>query len=288
MNSNDALGGFETRLLTQLRAVVEEVSRQASMTPRPQRRRGRAVALAATIAIAALAIVTAPALVGTRLATPAFAVRTLADGRVHVVVEEHYDDPDRLERALRDKGVAVERVPVPASPSMVGRLGHVFVPDGADGIEILNDSPGHVWEFIVDAERFTGTITLEVGAPAERDQRHELLADAFAKGEPLHGLPCAAGWPIDAAVLDEAAQRAGLRIEWHVISSFEHDGWTSSHAMRRPTGDVFNAVTTARGLLEVTILPSDMEPEGVPAERWPDEEGHTQECTPELARRWQH
>ncbi len=250
----------------------------------------RGLPTAALVATAAL-LATAPGLISRdaipRLGDRAFAVQQRSDGSLRVTVVEHLDDPWGLQEALRRRGVAVAITRVPGSPSTVGRLSHLFVPEDAEGIEVLRSSPSHVWDFIVDPQVFAGTITLEVAEAARPGQRILAVGEAFAPGEPLQGLPCAVGWPVDSAELERAAGRAGMGVAWHVVTGFDGDGgWSTGPSATRPDGPVFTAYLRQPGTLHVEVLPADLRPQGLSGSSWADPEARTAGCTPEQAQRW--
>lgn len=290
----DELPGFEARLLTALRGLVEART-QAAPVATPAAGRGHGLArrwalVGALVATAAL-LATAPGLISRdaipRLGDRAFAVQQRSDGSLRVTVVEHLDDPWGLQEALRRRGVAVAITRVPGSPSTVGRLSHLFVPEDAEGIEVLRSSPGHVWDFIVDPQVFAGAITLEVAEAARPGQRMMAVGEAFAPGEPLEGLPCAVGWPVDSAELERAAGRAGMGVAWHLVSGFDGDGgWSARPAATRPDGPVFTAHLQEPASLHVEVLPEGVRPRGSSGSSWADPEARTAGCTPEQAGRW--
>ncbi|HVM13865.1 MAG TPA: hypothetical protein VM287_06010 [Egibacteraceae bacterium] len=289
MNATEELSGFEARLLAELREVVE--ARPATAHDPDRRGFGRArrtVALVAAVTVLAVLAVLTPALLGSpRFTQPAFAVRTLPDGSVEVIVEEHFDEPTRLRQELVSHGVAVEVIEVAGSPSEVGKLSHLFVPEDAEGVEVRRSSPSHVWEFVVDPDRFDGAITLEIARAAQPGEHLYATGDAFAEGEPLEGLPCALGWPIDSAELARAAARVGLDVSWIAVTNVTDNSWGGKDAARRPDGAVFFAHLNTPETLQVSVLVPGTDPRGLPGKDWRDAgERYTSSCSPQTIDRW--
>lgn len=287
MTSTEELPGFEARLLAELREVVKagDVD-MAQPLPPASRRLGRGVALVAAAAVLAVLAVVVPAVVDDDI-QPALAVRTLPDGSVEVIVAEHFDDPARLQQELVDRGIAVEISEVAGSPGTVGTLSHVFAPEDAPGVEVRRGSRGHVWEFVIDPQRFTGVIGLEVVRAGQPGEHLYARHDAFADGEPLAGLPCALGWPIASEALADAAQQAGLTVNWITLTKVNDDRWSGKDAAQRPDGLVFSAHLETLETLQVTVLPPDIKPQGLPAQDWQNAgAGYSSQCTPEVTQRW--
>lgn len=288
MTSTEDLSGFEARLLAELREVVEAREGDMPQPPRASHRVPRGVALVAAAAVVAVLAVVVPAVVdGDRFTQPAFAVRTLPDGSVEVVVAEHFDDPARLQQELADRGIAVEISEVAGTPGTVGTLTHVFLPEDAPGVEVRRSSPGHVWEFVIDPHRFTGVIGLEIARAGRPGEHLYARDDAFTDGEPLEGLPCTLGWPIASEDLADAAQHAGLAVNWISLTKVNADGWSGKDAAQRPDGLVFSAHLETMETLQVTVLPPDIQPQGRPAQEWQNAgAGYNSQCTPEATQRW--
>lgn len=111
---NDLGGGFEARLLQELRKEVDRREEPEPEAERSRRPRPRTLALAggAVAAAGALAVVVPVLLPAGEGADPAFAIEEGPDGRVEV--ELTAPDPEALERALEDHGVATEVFSLPA------------------------------------------------------------------------------------------------------------------------------------------------------------------------------
>lgn len=283
MTEAEAREGFVPALEAQLVAGAHR---------RRQRRRTAMRGGLVAAAIALVLVVAAPGTLPDGQPGEAFAVQPLPDGSIRVTIAEQFDDPFGLERALREAGVDVRIVREPGSPSVVGRLSSasVSLPEGAEGVEVIRGGLGHdahAWDFVVDPRRFTGNVELRVPRPAQPGESVREMGDVFlGAGEPLQGLPCAAGWPLSPEVVERAAGPAGLRIVWYEVFDFDGDGGFSyREARQRPEGRVFTAHLEQPGVVGVIVLPGGLEPVNV---AWwdaaPDQVAAA--CTPELADRW--
>jgi hypothetical protein len=104
---------FEDRLLAVLEAEVTQTAARAARDE--ERNRGRRVRIASLTGAGTLAVIAAlaaPALLGDRDSSAAWAVETRADGSVNVHILE-YKDPAGLERRLAELGIPAHVTFVP-------------------------------------------------------------------------------------------------------------------------------------------------------------------------------
>lgn len=160
------LDDFETRLLAELRTVVEE---QNAGHAHPPARRGTWLLVAAAAAIIAAAVVIVPIW----NAAPAWAVTREGNGRVDVQVNR-IEDAAGLERALAAEGIVADVTYLPAGDQCApGRYRGLESPDlsvaiSSDRSFRITVPPGAVpngavlviaasWVPLPDAERNDGT-----------------------------------------------------------------------------------------------------------------------------------
>jgi hypothetical protein len=117
-SDRDRLGGFEERLLGELKSVVAHRNAEQSAA-RPARarlwRRGSVVSVASAGALAIGAVIGLPLLGGSRTApsaSAAFELTTNDDGTITVTIYR-FDDADGLEALLADHGVQADVTHVP-------------------------------------------------------------------------------------------------------------------------------------------------------------------------------
>jgi len=296
MSTTEDLRGFEARLLTELRGLVDPMA-EASPAPTPLGRwrmgparptvRRRLVVVA--LMMATLALVVAPSLLAPHRSS-AFAVTQLADGRIHVEVASDFDQSARLQAELADVGVAVDVLRLSAHPRLVGTI--ELVPLGEAGISAAGAAGLEVGrgEFWVDPRLFRGSVEVLIYASPEDGEHWQASPSIFYPDEPLGGLPCALEGPVDTATLERYARQVGIsRFEWlvppptHDQGSFEVD-----RPSERPAGDVLAASMMSPEELRVTVAPPAAG--GTSASPPSMDLGvHTGEqavCTPELAARW--
>lgn len=298
MNTTEELNGFEARLLTELRTLVEPAAAESpARTPSsrwsagPARLPLRPRLVIAALIVATLALVVAPSLLAPRQSS-AFAVTQLADGRIHVTVASDFDQSSRLQAELAEVDVDVEVVRLSAHPRLVGTIELVPLgergnsPSGAAGLEAGRG------EFWVDPSRFRGSVELLIYASAEQGQKWQAAPSIFYPDEPLGGLPCSLEGPMDTATLERYARQVGIsRFEWlqgptgHDEGSFQVESTSD-----RPPGDVVAASMMSPDELRVIVAPPAAVEEGSPTRRPSMDLGvHTGEpvvCTPELGARW--
>lgn len=301
MNTTDELSGFEARLLTELRALVEPAANEVPALSRPTgwlraiaarpvpavaSRRGRLVVglVAAVLALSVLPSLVAPD------RSSAFALTQLADGRIHVIVAADFDESQRLQRALEEVGVKVQIERLAAHPRLVGTIELVPLGPGgmsAAGAEGLEAGKGEFW---IDPSRFGGSVELLIYATTDRGQSWQAAPSVFHPDEPLGGLPCAMEGALDTATLERFAAQVGIsRIEWLPQPALGGRDFQLERTSKRPAGDVVAATMKSADELRVIVRPP-----GAPVREGAlrpsmDLGLHTGEqplCTAELAARW--
>ncbi|GGI08717.1 hypothetical protein [Egicoccus halophilus] len=293
MTRTDDLPPFETRLLTHLLEVVEDRAEAATeetppADPANASRGGGLPRFAVAAGVAALAVGLA---VGPGLSrdggSPAFAVRELDGGVIEVRYDTDFRDGHALEAALREHGVDVRILPVPATPSAVGEV------HGLEMGEPGATTPGFTWgpdggdfAFTIDPAVFREELTLHLAVEAAPGEPYQLAEEAFEPGEVLGGLHCHLGEPVQASALVPYLDALDLDVVWEVIGP-SPDGEPSSAFTERvdtvPDGRVMSGyavdATTVRFEVELptaTLDPAHWQP------RLSDEP-----CTPELAAAWE-
>lgn len=295
MNTTEDLPGFEARLLTELRTLVEPAAEAVPAPSRPTRwsvatavsPRGRLVfgLVAAVVALIVLPSVVAPD------RSSAFALTQLPDGRVHVTVAAEFDESKSLQRELAEVGVEVQIEHLTAHPRLVGTIELIPLGPGgvsAAGAEGLDAGKGEFW---IDPSRFRGSVELLIYARSDRGQSWQAAPSIFHPDEPLGGLPCAMDGPLDTATLERFAAQVGIsRFEWLSQPAFDGRGSQVDRTSKRPAGDVVAASMKSADELRVIVRPPGAPlREGAPIRPSMDRGLHTDEqpvCTPELAARW--
>lgn len=225
MNLNDRPDSFEDRLLTELKQEVVRRNQAAPIAP-PRWRRGRYLAVAAAVLVAACL----PAF-GWGATTPAFAVEPTADGEIKVSVNR-LEEPEALERALAAHGIKADVSYTPEGKSCaIGRYLEAPAPDSSammgaqteeDGTWTLILSPQvvrvgetlvlesswseHAWSMTVGTAKGAVAPCELVNAPEEAEFPHP-SAGATSNGDPVckvSDLP--AGVPTDDFVPDPSCK----------------------------------------------------------------------------------
>lgn len=134
MNLDDRPDSFEDRLLTELKQEVER--RNEAAPAAPQWRRGRYLALAAAVLLAA----GVPAL-GWWNSTPAFAVEPTGDGEIKVSVKR-LAEPEALEQALAAQGIKADVSYTPAGKACAAGRYQEALPNAALALGAEVDQAG--------------------------------------------------------------------------------------------------------------------------------------------------
>ncbi len=301
--TTDELPGFEQRLLSELRQVVEERQGRPgdSTAPTVPDRRASIPARRRLVvpAAAALALLLAAGVIG--IAVPrssdaaTYSMETLPSGRIHVVLDPDFDEAERLRAELQDAGVTVHPVTITAAPALVGAieilpLGQHSGPAAASKPEGLEVGDGEFW---IDPQRYDGSVELLVYVAPPPGQPWQQAPSVFHPDQPLGGLPCSSDGPLTTGRLEAAARQVGIeKITW-LVEAGDPTGEEVplEERTQRPDGEVAAASLRAPGELEALVRPTAL------VERF----GHLQRpsmslnlhhgagepaCTPELAARW--
>lgn len=299
--TTEDLPGFEQRLLSELRQVVND-HQLAPVRPAAQERARRPAPSSSHrwLLVPAAALAVLVAVVGPSIVLPgssgsaAYALDVLANGELHVVLAPDFDESARLRAELDDAGVRVQPMTITAAPALVGTIEIIPLGEGGrsaaaskpDGLE-LGDG-----EFWIDPKRYEGSVEMLVYVAPPPGEPWQQAPSVFHPDQPLGGLPCSLEGPLTAAVLEGAARQSGIeRFTW-----LSESGDPTKEEVRldrsseRPDGEVASAMLRASGELEVMVRPAPL------AERF----GHLDRpsmslnlhdadeppCTPELAARW--
>ncbi|CAN5131453.1 hypothetical protein BH23ACT9_BH23ACT9_25870 [soil metagenome] len=264
------------------------------VTQRTGRGRPAWLAAAAVVGLIALGVLIVPSLLpGGQAAPAAYAVQETADGRIHVRVDADFDQSERLRRELADRGVDVVVVDIASHPSLVGTVefpSHQLPPDGTEIGE---------GEFWIDPAEFTGQVEMLVYRAVQPDERWSQSPSVFNPDEPLGGLPCLSEGPMEATVLQAAADELGLTVEWQTLSGNPvtldlGDTVSLQPEDRQPDGQVWEAHRVAPDVIQATVLPAamaqqegDLPPPSMGLNTHVEQvEGSAPVCTAELAARW--
>lgn len=213
--------------------------------------------------VAAAAAVTAAALVVIQgvisLADPAFAVRELQNGLIEVNASDDFRSGDALAAELSAYGIDVDIVTTPASPSSVGRVA-VFAPGGGeyipDGLTIGQEGTPDVFNWTMDPETFTETLTIEMHVAAQEGEPYVIAEGVFEPGEALGGLHCALGQPVRAEDVQPYLADLDITPIWLVISPTEdptviHEEQVSA----TPAGQIMWGYSKDATTVELSVLP---------------------------------
>ncbi|MBW3548680.1 MAG: hypothetical protein KY452_11170 [Actinobacteria bacterium] len=300
--TTDELPGFEERLLSELRQVVEE--RQSASadttTPRFARRppsippRRRLPVLAA----AALALLLAVGVIG--IAAPrssdasTYSMETLPSGQIHVVLAPDFDEAERLRAELEDAGVTVQPGTIAAAPALVGAieilpLGTHGWPGAASKPDGLEVGDGEFW---IDPQRYQGSVELLVYVAPPPGEPWQQAPSVFHPEEPLGGLPCSLDGPLTTEPLEAAARQVGIeKFNWLAEAGDPTgDEVHLDESAERPDGEVLAASLRAPGELEVLVRPTALVERfghvGPPSMSLNLHDAEQPVCTPQLAARW--
>jgi hypothetical protein len=232
----------------------------------------RLAALAATLAVAATALVVAGLLPGAD--TPAYAVRQLENGVIEIKTQEvRAEDAPALEAELREFGIEVDIVTRPATPSVVGEA-DVFSESMGDAYPIPgltfagpDGTPGvFIWR--IDPHKFRDRVRIEMYVEAEPGEAYYAGVDPFYPGEVLHNVYCELGDPLPRA--SDVASRLpdlGITAQWNVITDIrtDSDGGSSHY---EPSEEVPQGVITSAGSLNDHTIKFEVVPDGMTIPGW--------------------
>jgi hypothetical protein len=230
-------------------------------TERPTRRLGVRAGFALAAVAAVLAIITlAPALTSN---APAYAIRQLPDGTIKIdwSVNSYRPDADAIAAKLRDMGVDVEIVTIPASPSAVGSVTAEF-PQGqpSDGIpaglEITEGTAdGLTWTIYPTV--FEGPVTLNVDVPAASGERYLSSNSVFMPGEVLAGLQCTLGESPPATDVAARLVKLGIAPIWDVVDpiSVSKHYYSEAQVSEVPRGVIFEGYAVDASTVELHVAP---------------------------------
>lgn len=299
--TTDDLPGFEQRLLSELRQVVEDqqpMPAGASTQLHGDRLRRRTTAwrfLVPAAALAVLAAVAGPSFVvpGSSGST-AFALETLPGGRIHVVLASDFDESERLEAELAAAGVDVQPVTITAAPALVGTI--EILPLGTGGQAVATSAPAGLelgdGEFWIDPERYDGSVEILVYVAPAPGERWQQAPSIFHPDQPLGGLTCSTSGSLTSATVEEVAGQVGIeRITWMAEAGDPTgDEMRIEASQRRPDGEVVAASLSAPGELQVLVRPTGLVERfgsaGRPSMSLNLHSAGEPPCTPELAARW--
>ncbi len=299
--TTEELPGFEERLLSELRQVVEERQRgrpgttAPRLAPRPPsippRRRLLVPAAAALVVLAAGVVgIVVP---GSSHAST-YSMETLPSGRIHVVLAPDFDEAERLRDELENAGVTVQPVTITAAPALVGAI--EILPLGQHGWSVTASKPDGLevgdGEFWIDPQRYEGSVELLVYVAPRPGEPWQQAPSVFHPDEPLGGLPCSLDGPLTTEALEAAARQVGIeRFTWLAQAGDPTGNEVRlDESAERPEGEVAAAMLRAPGKLEVFVRPTDVVERfghvGPPSMNLNLHGTEEPACTPELAARW--
>lgn len=222
----------DIRYLQRLEAVLTDA---IDATSRPTARRRKTAARVA-IAAGALALGVILALGTPTSAPPAAAIDVIAeDGYVTILLREIEADPAETQRQIRAAGLNVELLPVPASPTAVGRLGGILRAEGGAQDVTLVDSDGTTARGIRIAKGSTQRIEIQIGRRARPTESYQITGDPYKPGEPLG---CTNLYGKKVADAKPTLDRLGLTISWQRYDP------TSGQMVRVSQSDVLDEFIT--------------------------------------------
>ncbi|HEV2071829.1 MAG TPA: hypothetical protein VGR26_18760 [Acidimicrobiales bacterium] len=301
-STTDQLPGFEERLLTELRQVVEERQRGSAGTAAPAlavrppsmpaRRRLLVPAAAALVVLLAVGVIGIAAPRSSDAST--YSMETLPSGQIHVVLAPDFDEAERLRTELEDAGVTVQPVTITAAPALVGAieilpLGTHGWPGAASEPDGLEVGDGEFW---IDPQRYDGFVELLVYVAPPPGEPWQQAPSVFHPEEPLGGLPCSLDGPLTTEALEAAARQIGIeKFNWLAEAGDPTgDEVRLDESAERPDGEVLAASLRAPGELEVLVRPTDLVERfghvGPPSMSLNLHDAEQPACTPELAARW--
>ncbi len=302
--TTEDLPGFEQRLLSELRHVVDERQREGAgerspVHPSASARERRRVLLP-TAALGVLLAVAGIAVAGVAVVAPrsseasTYATETLPSGRIHVVLAPDFDEAERLQAELANAGVEVRPVAITAAPALVGAI--EILPLGEDGPSLSAPKPDGLLlgdgEFWIDPQRYDGSVELLVYVAPAPGEPWQQAPSIFHPDQPLGGLPCALDGALTTAALEETARGAGIeRFTWLVEGGDPtEDVIGLDESAERPDGEVAAASLRAPGELEVIVRPAALVERfghlGPPSMSLNLHDAAEPACTSELTARW--
>lgn len=300
--TTEELPGFEERLLSELRQVVEERQRGRSGTtaPRPAPRPPSIPARRRLLvpAAAALVVLLAAGVVG--IVVPGssdastYSMETLPSGRIHVVLAPDFDEAERLRDELENAGVTVQPVTITAAPVLVGAI--EILPLGQHGWSVTASKPDGLevgdGEFWIDPQRYDGSVELLAYVAPRPGEPWQQAPSVFHPDEPLGGLPCSLDGPLTTEALEAAARQVGIEKFTWLAQAGDPTGneVRLDESAERPDGEVAAASLRAPGALEVLVRPTAQVERfghlGPPSMSLNLHDAEEPACTPELAARW--
>lgn len=264
-------------------ASVRVPSRPSRSLGRPR----RMAALAAALGVVALGLVIVPDLL-TDNGPAAFAVRELPGGVIELDVtpgSADLADGRALAAELRELGIDVEVVTIPASPSMVGTV-NLFQPGAGDyvpeGLRFGDDGTPEVFRWTIDPRRFRERLTVQIAVAAVAGEPYVLATSVFERGEVLGGLHCAVGHPVRAEHVATQLERLGVTPIW-LAAQPQHDPslLQTVPVDVAPRGEVIASRPVDATTVELTVRPDGL----VLSADWDTALPDTP-CTPGLAAAW--
>lgn len=247
----------KTALFQEITAMPVETD-TLTRPPAPRRIPRRTLALAASLAVAAITLAVAPGLISDT-SSRAFAVRELPNGVIEIDVSPQFRDGNALAAELREYGIAIDIETITASPSRVGEV-NVFNQTGGDyipeGLSFGEDGTPDVFRWTIDPNVFRERLTVQIAVAADEGEPYTMAAEVFASGEVLGGLHCALGEPIRAEDVTPYLDDLGLAPLWEVVSSTDDPSITHSEQVEEaPAGEILSgyAVDDATVRFEVRL-----------------------------------
>ncbi len=254
-------------------------------TPVPPRRPRYRFAIAAGLVVAAAAIAIGGGTVFN--GSPAYAIRQLDNGVIEIDWFADHRDGSELAAELRQFGIEVDIVAVPASPSAVGTITGIVPGEGTsvpEGITWGEDGTDEVFTWQIDPAVFRGPISLDIAVAAEEGEPYQMAEEVFEPGEVLGGLHCALGEPLRAADVAKKLPALGVEPVWNVAAPVSGD----PGAMREttvdevPAGEILWGYAVDDATVNFTVVPDgvSLDPDFYPT-RLSD-----LPCTPGQAAAW--
>ncbi len=258
-----AAGSMEARRL--LQSVLSEGARQAAgaRSSRPRKPRLGTIAVAASVAAAAVIAGLVLGVSSSHDATPykpppneqlvAFSIR---HGFVTALITNPLAAASQLTAVLRAHGLNITVQTVPVSPSLVGTIVYGDAPAIRTLWKRSCRFPGCPVGLVIPAG-YTGRADIAVGRPARPGETYRTSADVFAPGEVLHcsgllGAPATTALQVLRRLRLHATWRALGWPNWPVISSTD----ASSPHHERPAGYIIEGDPASAHQVDLGTLPA--------------------------------